>query len=122
MLQPGEIIAAIVVPAETAGQRSHYLKVRDRASFEFALVSAAVAVSVTGGRIDRRADRDGRGRHQAVAAARGRGGARRRPGDARCLCRGRGTRGAGARPLSQNRFKLALMQRALVRALTTATA
>src|SRR5919108_2912964 len=41
VLEPGEVIAAITVPASAATRRSHYLKVRDRASFEFALVAAA---------------------------------------------------------------------------------
>src|ERR1044071_8470120 len=51
VLEPGELIAAISVPANPASQRSHYLKVRDRASFEFALVSAAVALDMDGTRI-----------------------------------------------------------------------
>src|SRR5919202_680715 len=38
VLEPGEVIAAITVPPTAAGWRSHYLKIRDRASFEFALV------------------------------------------------------------------------------------
>src|SRR3954447_25606052 len=42
VLEPGEVVAAITVPKTPAAQRSHYLKVRDRASFEFAIVSAAV--------------------------------------------------------------------------------
>ena len=51
VLEPGEVIAAITVPASTAARRSHYLKVRDRASFEFAVVSAAVALDMDGSRI-----------------------------------------------------------------------
>src|SRR5436309_445133 len=51
ILEPGEVIAAITVPANPAARRSHYLKVRDRASFEFAVVSAAVALDMDGGRI-----------------------------------------------------------------------
>jgi xanthine dehydrogenase YagS FAD-binding subunit len=51
VLEPGEVIAAIVVPANSAARRSHYLKVRDRASFEFAIVSAAVALDMDGDRI-----------------------------------------------------------------------
>src|SRR3954449_1067940 len=51
VLEPGEVIAAITVPADPAAQRSHYLKVRDRASFEFALVSTAVALEMDGDRI-----------------------------------------------------------------------
>src|SRR5436853_2527188 len=50
-LQPGEVIAAITVPASPVTRRSHYLKVRDRPSFEFAVVSAAVALDMDGERI-----------------------------------------------------------------------
>src|SRR3546814_4718098 len=51
LLEPSEVIAAITVPASPAARRSHYLKVRDRASFEFAVVSAAVALDMDGARI-----------------------------------------------------------------------
>src|SRR6266508_1158282 len=51
VLEPGEVIAAITVPASPAARRSHYLKVRDRAAFEFAVVSAAVALEMDGARI-----------------------------------------------------------------------
>src|SRR3954454_22606183 len=51
VLEPGEVIAAITVPANPAARRSHYLKVRDRASFEFAVVSVAAALELDGARI-----------------------------------------------------------------------
>jgi len=51
VLEPGEVIAAITVPAHPAARRSHYLKLRDRASFEFALVSPAVALDMDGPQI-----------------------------------------------------------------------
>src|SRR3954464_4177259 len=51
VLEPGEVITAITVPASPMARRSHYLKVRDRASFEFAVVSAAVALDLDGARI-----------------------------------------------------------------------
>src|SRR4051794_15706440 len=51
VLEPGEVIAAITIPANPVARRSHYLKVRDRASFEFAIVSAAVALEMDGTRI-----------------------------------------------------------------------
>src|SRR2546423_9381164 len=51
VLEPGEVIVAITVPASPAARRSHYVKVRDRASFEFAVVSAAVALDMDGLRI-----------------------------------------------------------------------
>src|SRR5205085_12114351 len=53
VLAPGEIITAVLVPPPASGERSHYLKLRDRASFEFALVSAAVAIAMEDGRIRR---------------------------------------------------------------------
>lgn len=48
-LHPGELITAIVVPKSTAGRRSTYHKLRDRESYAFALVSAAVALDMTDG-------------------------------------------------------------------------
>ena len=50
-LLPGELITAIELPALPFAAKSHYLKVRDRASYEFALASAAVALDIQGGTI-----------------------------------------------------------------------
>jgi len=50
-LQPGDIITAITIPAAAHARKSHYLKVRDRASYAYALVSAAVGLDVQGGTI-----------------------------------------------------------------------
>jgi xanthine dehydrogenase YagS FAD-binding subunit len=51
VLEPGELITHVSLPALPLARRSHYLKVRDRAAFAFALASAAVALDVDGGRI-----------------------------------------------------------------------
>ncbi|MGC7095309.1 FAD binding domain-containing protein [Amycolatopsis lurida] len=48
-LRPGELITAIEIPAHPKPLRSGYLKVRDRQSYEFALISAAVALHVERG-------------------------------------------------------------------------
>lgn len=48
-LHDGELITAITVPASPAARRSHYLKVRDRASFEWSIASAAVALDMEAG-------------------------------------------------------------------------
>ena len=48
VLAPGELIAAIHLPAECAERRSRYLKVRDRASFEWAVCSVAVSLGMDG--------------------------------------------------------------------------
>jgi xanthine dehydrogenase YagS FAD-binding subunit len=47
-LEHGELITHIVIPHLPAARRSHYLKVRDRASYEFALASAAVVLDLDG--------------------------------------------------------------------------
>jgi xanthine dehydrogenase YagS FAD-binding subunit len=51
ILERGDLIVAIEVPATIEGRSSHYLKVRDRQSYEFALVSAAAAVTLDGERL-----------------------------------------------------------------------
>ncbi|HWE75565.1 MAG TPA: xanthine dehydrogenase family protein subunit M [Stellaceae bacterium] len=118
VLEPGELIVAVDVPPLTFASRSHYLKVRDRASFEFALAAAAVAADVEGGVV-----RDAR-----IAL----GGVGTRPWRARsaeeALIGQRANKAAfervatealaGAKPAGQNGFKIPLAQRTLVRALS----
>jgi xanthine dehydrogenase YagS FAD-binding subunit len=48
VLEPGELITAIELPALPLARRSTYRKVRDRASYAFALVSVAAALEVRG--------------------------------------------------------------------------
>ncbi len=50
-LQPGELITAVELPALPMAARSTYRKVRDRASYAFALVSVAAALEVEGGAV-----------------------------------------------------------------------
>ena len=51
ILQPGELLTAITLPAPASGQRSVYLKARERESGDFALVSVAVVIAVADGRV-----------------------------------------------------------------------
>ena len=53
VLEPGDLVTAVVLPAEAAGFAAHsrYLKVRDRTSYAFAVVSAAAALRMDGDRI-----------------------------------------------------------------------
>ncbi|MFL6547624.1 MAG: FAD binding domain-containing protein [Povalibacter sp.] len=44
VLEPGDLITHVTLPAPQSGTRSVYLKLRDRASYEFALASAAVVL------------------------------------------------------------------------------
>ncbi len=50
VLEPGDLITHLTLPALPAGAKSLYLKLRDRASYEFALASAAVIVKQNGAR------------------------------------------------------------------------
>lgn len=54
VLQPGEIVTAVILPAPAGGEQ-RYRKVRDRASYAFALVSVAAVVAMENGRIARAA-------------------------------------------------------------------
>src|SRR5207302_10900262 len=53
VLEPGDLITHVTLPAPTAGSKQVYLKLRDRASYEFALASAAVVINVMGQNIIR---------------------------------------------------------------------
>jgi xanthine dehydrogenase YagS FAD-binding subunit len=122
VLSPGEMITGIDIPASAAAKRSHYLKVRDRASFEFALVSAAVALDLDGGRI--RAVRVAAGgvgtkpwRLPEVEAA-----LTGRQVDPATLKAAAELAGAGAKPAGMNAFKQVLLRRTVLRALQTVSA
>ncbi|MFL5576347.1 MAG: FAD binding domain-containing protein [Gemmatimonadaceae bacterium] len=122
VLEPGEVITAITVPASAAARRSHYLKVRDRASFEFAVVAAAVALEMDGARIRQaRVALGGVGtkpwRVRQVESALA--GASVEPA---ALRRAAALAAEGARGYGHNDFKIELMQRAIVRAVETAGA
>jgi len=122
ILEPGEVITAIRVPALPAARRSHYLKVRGRASFEFAVVSAAVALDMNGDRIRQaRIALGGVGtkpwRMPQVEAALA--GASLEPAALRSAA---ALAAEGAQGYGHNDFKIELMQRAIVRAVATAGA
>src|SRR3989454_7191578 len=53
VLEPGDLITHVTLPPPAPGSRSLFLKLRDRASYEFALASAAVVISVAGGQVTR---------------------------------------------------------------------
>ena len=51
LLEPGDLITAVTLPAARANSKQVYLKLRDRASYEFALASAAVVAESNGGKL-----------------------------------------------------------------------
>ena len=117
VLRPGELIVSVLVPALPFAAHSHYLKVRDRASYDFALASAAVALDVQNGVI--RAARIALGgvatkpwrAFAAEAALRG------KPATENNFRMAARLAVEGAVPQTENGFKIELAQRTLVRAL-----
>src|SRR3989449_3582764 len=53
VLEPGDLITHVTLPSPVKGSKQLYLKLRDRASYEFALASAAVVIHVTGQNVTR---------------------------------------------------------------------
>jgi xanthine dehydrogenase YagS FAD-binding subunit len=53
VLEPGDLITHVTLPPPAPGSRSYYIKLRDRASYEFALASAAVVITTANGKISR---------------------------------------------------------------------
>src|SRR5215467_12834885 len=53
VLEPGDLITSVTLPPPIGGSRQVYLKLRDRASYEFALASAAVVLTIAGGNVTR---------------------------------------------------------------------
>ncbi|HEY2108716.1 MAG TPA: xanthine dehydrogenase family protein subunit M [Candidatus Acidoferrales bacterium] len=122
VVRKGEIITHVTLPALPANTKSHYLKRRDRASYEFALASAAVIVDMDGNKI-----------RKAQIALGGVGTRPWRSLEAEKELAGRDVnertfRNAaeaalhGAKTYRNNGFKVELAKRTLVRALQTVTA
>jgi len=123
VLDRGDLIVVIEVPARIEGRASYYLKVRDRQSYEFALVSAAAAVAAVGGRIGSARLAMGGLAHKPwrlTAAETALHGVSLDDIDA--LKAAIATSFTDARPLAHNAFKVELAQRVALRALQTAGA
>jgi xanthine dehydrogenase YagS FAD-binding subunit len=117
ILRPGELITAVELPPSRFARNSYYLKIRDRASYAFALVSVAAALEM-----------DGRTVKQARIAL---GGVAHKPWRvpaAEALLVGKPVSDGvsreaalmlveGAHPLAENQYKVEMAQRAVVRAL-----
>ncbi len=117
-LRHGEMITSVFVPDAAHAKHSSYLKVRDRSEFEFALASAAVGLEIAGGTIrNARVALGGVGTkpwrsreaERALAGKSPSEGAFREAAEAALT---------GAVAHEQNRFKIELAKRTLVRSLT----
>ncbi|HEY9677961.1 MAG TPA: xanthine dehydrogenase family protein subunit M [Drouetiella sp.] len=121
VMQPGDLITHVTVKAPPAGCNSTYIKLRDRASYEFALASAAVITNVQNGKIS----------HVRVALG-GVGTIPWRAPEAEKLLAGaeptvenfrKAAEAAlqNAKPQTHNKFKLELSKRCLTHALKVST-
>ncbi len=121
-LEPGELITFVDLPKPIEDAKSVYLKLRDRASYEVALSSAAVVAKVEGGHIRYvRVAMGGVGTkpwrsHEAEAALTG------KSADAATFRKAAEAALAAAKPRTDNAFKVELAKRCLVRTLKMATA
>lgn len=120
VLEPGDLITHVTLPPPIPGSKQLYLKLRDRASYEFALASAAVVLTVSGGKITRaRVALGGVGTKpwrstEAEAALTG------KTADEANFRRAAEAALRGAKPQSENGFKVELAKRCLTHALRTA--
>ena len=124
MIEPGELIIAVTIPAEAAVFRhnARYLKIRERTSFAFALVSAAAAMHIEGGRIA-----SVRLALGAVAASPWRSLAAEavmtgQPPGPELFARAAALLLEGAKPSGDNGYKIELARRTAIRALSMAAA
>ena len=122
VLEPGDLITHVTLPPPIAGSKQVYLKLRDRASYEFALASAAIVLTIAGGNITR-----------ARIALGGVGTKPWRSPEAEAALIGKAPNDAtfrqaaeaamrNAKPQSENGFKIELAKRCLTYALRTAAA
>lgn len=122
VLEPGDLITHLILPPPVARSKQLYLKLRDRASYEFALASAAVVINIEDGRVTR-----------ARVALGGVGTKPWRSPEAEAILINQPANLANfrsaaeaalhdAKPQSENAFKIELAKRCLTHALLTATA
>lgn len=119
-LKPGELIVSIDVPANRFSDHYYYLKVRDRASYAFALVSVAVAMEMENGRIKDVRIAMGGVAHKPWRVRAAEDEIRGQAASAELFARAAQTGMAGAKPLQHNAYKIELGHHAIVRALEMA--
>jgi xanthine dehydrogenase YagS FAD-binding subunit len=121
VLEPGDLINHITLPPPVASSTQVYLKLRDRASYEFALASAAVVLTIASGTITyARIALGGVGTkpwrsEEAESALAG------KPANDRTFRDGADAALRAAAPQRENRFKIELAKRCLMQALRMAT-
>ncbi|MEZ0540000.1 FAD binding domain-containing protein [Fibrella arboris] len=119
VLEPHELIVAIDLPTPKNAGKSHYLKVRDRASYAFALVSVAARLAVDGGVIGEARLALGGVAHKPWRLVAIENQLVGKPANEATFQAAAQQLLAGAQPHEHNAFKVKLAQSAIVRALQT---
>ncbi len=121
-LQPNELITAVDLPALPFAVRSHYLKVRDRASYAFALVSVAAVLELENGLIKSARVALGGVAHKPWRASKAETALAGKSPNEQTFRAAAEAELAAARGYKYNTFKIELAKRALTQALTTVAA
>ncbi len=114
MLEPGELITAVELPPLPMATRSTYRKVRDRSSYAFALVSVAAALELEDGIVKDVRLALGGVAHKAWRAHKAEEALRGGPATREAYRAAAEAELAGAKPLSDNGFKIELATRTIV--------
>jgi xanthine dehydrogenase YagS FAD-binding subunit len=117
VLNPSDLIVAVTLPPPLAGARSRYLKVRERASYAFALVSVGVVVAVEDGTVVDCRIALGGVAHAPWRATRAEDALRGAPATREAFVRAATVELDAARPLRDNGYKVTLAANLIVRAL-----
>jgi xanthine dehydrogenase YagS FAD-binding subunit len=120
-LQHGELIEAIELPESRFAKNSYYLKVRDRASYAFALVAVAAALELDGGTIRQSRVVLGGVAHKPWRSREAESVLSGAPASEESFRRAAEAAFREAKPLAHNAYKVELGKRAVVRALMRAS-
>ncbi len=113
MLEPGELITAIEIPSLPFAARSTYRKVRDRASYAFALISVAAALEIQNGTIKNVRLALGGVAHKPWRARKAEEALKGQPATEENFRDAAQLELADARPLTHNAFKIELAARTM---------
>jgi xanthine dehydrogenase YagS FAD-binding subunit len=120
-LAHGELIVAIELPKSNFAKNSYYLKVRDRASYAFALVAVAAALEIEGGTVRQARVVLGGVAHKPWRSAEAEAALTGSPASEESFRRAADAALKDARPLAHNAYKVELGKRAIVRSLMRAS-
>ena len=120
-LEHGELIVAIELPKSNFAKNSYYLKVRDRASYAFALVSVAAALELDGSNIRQTRVVLGSVAHKPWRSAEAEVALSGKAASEENFRAAAEAALTGAKPLAHNAYKVELAKRAMVRALMRAS-